>query len=338
MDTIESNNIKSVGEFVSYIRNRIQEANRNWMEIAQAFAEAEEMYGSGSERFKQLREQTNFSRSKIAKLLAIVSSERLKKYAVQLSSVQSWGTLYAIETLTDDQFNKLKEQYKFDDPYTVAPFISQTDVDKIRRGAVERSMFRGYAVIQVDDEAVKGGLLSGAEFEELERLLAKIEQLSSYVKLKRSDADEKQEISRMNQIFEKVKQVTRRHYLEAVNATLERRVKYKGESQTAYEVRCFGKNKSELMGDLHFNAEEAFKWIGANYDMATFYNEAEEEVSKAEKARMNKFANKVLSRPAIIKEPVYEEAETTAAPKNWFFKGVGSQKASFEKSKFSFSA
>ena len=331
MDITKISNMKPVEEFVSYIRNRVQGANRNWIEIAQAFAEAEEMYGTASERFKQLREQTDFSRSKITKLLAIVSSERLKKYAVQLSSVQSWGTLYAIESLTDEQFNKLKEQYKFDNLLTVAPFISQTNVDKIRKGAVERSLFRGYVTIQVDEEAVKGGLLSGAEFEELERLLAKVEQVSSYVKMKRSDVDEKEQVSWLNRVSEKVKQVVRRHYLEAINATLERHKKQKGEAQLSFEARCLGRSKSELMGDLQADAEEAFKWIGAHYDVATFYNEAEDDVNKTDRAKMTKYARKVLERPADIKELAYDEAAAMAEADKQFSEKRGTQEATKEK-------
>lgn len=311
MDITKLVNVKPVEDFVSYIRNRIESANRNWIEIAQAFAEAKDMYGNGSKNFKDLCERTNFSQSKIAKLLAIVSSDRLKKYAVQLSSVHSWGTLYAIASLTDEQFNQFREHYKLDDPATVAPFISQEDVAKLRKGPMQQSVFRSYSVIQIDDEAVKGGLLSGAEFEELERLLAKIEQMSSYVKVKRSEIEEKQEISRMNLIFEKVKQVTRRHYLEAINAIKERRKKQKGETKYDFVVRCFGKNEAELMADLQVDPKTAFEAIGAQYDMASFYNEAEAEVNNAEKVRMSKYAQKVLSRPININASSRNETDET---------------------------
>jgi len=309
MDITKISNTKPVDEFVSYIRNRLQGANRNWIEIAEAFAEAEEMYGSGSERFKQLREQTNFSRSKIAKLLAIVNSERLKRYAVKLASVQSWGTLYAISSLTHEQFEKLKQKYELDNPSTVAPFISQTDVDKIRKGEVKRSFFRGYVSIQVDDEAVKGGLLSGVEFEQLEKLLGEIEALSSYVNLKRTDIEEKAEVSRLQLIMEKVKQVTRRRYVAAINATLERRKKTKGENRNNLTIRCFGKSETELMTDLQVDPEQAFEAIGANYDMATFYNDAEDEVNKAERAKMDKFAKKVINRPVVENEATFDHEE-----------------------------
>lgn len=302
-------NVKSVDEFASYIRTRFQLVNKNWWEIAAAFAEAREMFGTESKSFKTLREITRFSESTITKLISIVSSERLKKYAVQLSSVQSWGTLYAISSLTEEQFEALKKNYKLDDPQTVAPFMTQTDVSKFKKQVVERSVFRGYAVIQVDDQAVKGSLLTGVEFEQLQRLLTKIESLSSYIAVKRVLNEEKLELSRLNRIDAKSKQIARRAYTEEINSILARHPKQKDENRSAHEVRVLGANITELMTDLEIDAAEAFKWLGLHYDVAGFYNKAEEEVCAAELLLADKYAKKVLSRQLVEKEPAYDEAE-----------------------------
>ena len=37
-------NTKTVNEFADYIQKRLQAANKNWLLIAEAFAEAKEMY------------------------------------------------------------------------------------------------------------------------------------------------------------------------------------------------------------------------------------------------------------------------------------------------------
>ena len=54
-------NTKTVGEFVASIRNSLEKSNKAWVEIANAFAEAREMFGSGSDSFKRLLKETKFS-------------------------------------------------------------------------------------------------------------------------------------------------------------------------------------------------------------------------------------------------------------------------------------
>ena len=332
MDMMSSTNTKSVEEFASYIQKRVQSNTQNWWEIAEAFAEARDMYGSGSSAFKQLREMVRLSESTITKLMAIVSSDRLRKYAVSLSSVHSWGTLYAISTLNEEQFAEFKLKYKLDDPDTLAPFITQGEVSRFRKEPSERSVFRGYAMIQVDDEAVKGGLLSGSEFDELQKLLSQMEALSSYIAVKRMVNDEKEELSRLSRIEEKVQQIIRRKYLEGINATMARHKCRQDEKQSAFKARVLGKNQEELLGDLRSDAHEAFMYLGLDYSMGAFYKEAESEVNDAELARMDRFAKKVLSRLPVVKEPEEdEEAALEQLMKDYAAKG-GFKK--FDKSRF----
>ena len=115
MTDITLSNQKSVQEFTTYILERIQASNKNWWEIAQAFSEAREMYGFESDSFKKLCTETKFSKSKASKLATIAMSERLKMYAAKLLAVHSWGTLYAITTLNDQQFQDLKQKLRLDD-------------------------------------------------------------------------------------------------------------------------------------------------------------------------------------------------------------------------------
>lgn len=310
MDITKFENTKTVDEFVADIQKNIQASTKNWWQIALAFAEAKEMYGTGSQRFKELSERTNFSVSKIAKLISIVSSERLKQYARKLSSVHSWGTLYAITTLTDEQFAAFKEKYELDKPDQIVRFISQEDVDSFRKVAKERSLFKGYAIIQVDDEAVKGGLLTGVEFEELQKLLKKVEALSSYVAVKPITNDEKEELTRLTRIENKVQQLIRKAYMDCINARLEFYKKNKDERQSAFEARVLGMDREELMADFKIDAREAFKYLGLEYDMAAFYKEAEAEVNASEVARTDRYAKKVLSRPPVAKEAEYDDTES----------------------------
>jgi len=328
MDIIKLANTKPVEEFVSFISTRLKTANKSWLEIAEAFAEAQEMYGSASKSFKDLCELTRFSQSTIAKLISIVNSDRLKKYDVQLSSVQSWGTLYAIASLTEEQFEMLKANFKLDDTKTIAPFITQSDVESLKRAPKVPSLFKGYAVIQVDDEAVKGGLLTGDEFNELQELLERLERMSSYIAVKKLVNEEKEELSRLNRIEHKVQQHIRRSYLEGINAILARNIKLKDEKRYAFEVRILGKNRDELMLNLQLDAKEAFGYLGLEYDMAVFYMKAEADVNTTENARIDKFAKKVLSRPPVVKEPEYCEADAWEEFKQQFTKAKSDKRFS----------
>jgi len=307
MNITHAQNTKSVEEFAAYIQRRLQSNTRNWWEVATAFSEARDMYGTGSKQFKELSKITRFSESTIAKMISIINSDRLKKYAVSLSSVHSWGTLYAISSLTDEQFEALKVKYKLDEPKTLAPFITQADVSRFKKEPSKRSVFRGYAVVQVDDEAVKGGLLDGKEYEELLKLLEKMESLSSYVAVKRVGNDEKEELSRLNLLENKVQQIIRRLYIEGINATLAKYTLNKGETTAVLRTRILGKNRDELMMDFELDAEEAFKYLGLDYNMAAFYKQAESEVNAAERALADKYAKKVLSRLPVMKEPEEDE-------------------------------
>ena len=307
MNITHAQNTKSVEEFAVYIQRRLQSNTRNWWEVATAFSEARDMYGTGSKQFKELSKITRFSESTIAKMISIINSDRLKKYAVSLSSVHSWGTLYAISSLTDEQFEALKVKYKLDEQQTLAPFITQADVSRFKKEPSKRSVFRGYAIVQVDDEAVKGGLLDGKEYEELLNLLEKMETLSSYVAVKRVGNDEKEELSRLSRVDNKVQQIIRRVYTEGINAALAKYTLNKGETTAVLRTRVLGKNRDELMMDFELDAEEAFKYLGLDYNMAAFYKQAESEVNAAERALADKYAKKVLSRLPVVKEPEEDE-------------------------------
>lgn len=307
-------NSKSVKDFAVYIQTRSQEINKNWFQIAEAFAEAKDMFGSGSSAFKELAKITRYSQSSISKLISIVNSDRLKRYAVQFSSVQGWSTLYAITILTDEQFDRFLRHLNISDTDQIAQFITIGDVNRFRKEAREKSFFRGYAVVQVDDEAVKGGLLSGSEFELLQKLLAEIETISSYVVIKRAVLSDKEELSRLTRIEDKVQQLIRRRYQEVINARLAKYSKHKGEHSTDHEVRALGKNREELKLDFDINPAEVLAYLGIEYDLATFYRDAERDVNAAEFQREERYAKKVLSRPPVVEKP---ELDSNAGEEGW---------------------
>ena len=163
-------NTKSVNDFIGYIRERLAQSTTSWREIAEAFAEAKEMFGGESDSFRNLCKETNFSKSTAHKLAAIASSERLAKYREKLSVVHSWGTLYAITALTDEKFKVLCERYNLDDPSASRPILTQSLVEAVRKEKTEKSSLRVYATIYVDVDAMKADLFDGDHIASLRSL------------------------------------------------------------------------------------------------------------------------------------------------------------------------
>ena len=88
MTNTYGSNQKTVEEFIEYIRERLEELTKSWREIASAFAEAKDMFGIESDRFKRLCKETKFSTSKACKLASVASSERLKTHEKAFSAAQ----------------------------------------------------------------------------------------------------------------------------------------------------------------------------------------------------------------------------------------------------------
>lgn len=287
--------MKSVAEFVSYIRERLQNSNRNWWEIALAFAEAREMYGIDSGRFKDLCSETGFGISKATKLAKIAESDRLKAYSEKLSAVHSWGTLYAITTLNEAKFDELKKAFKLDEGDGVVPFITQQAVEKIRKGPTEKSFLKNYAVIQLDEDALKGGLLDAGELAEIYRLIAQIDNVSSYVRVKPTEIDEKNSMFWLNRIEDKANQLARKALSEAVSERIGSRKKATWEKQENFEINCIGMSRRELFMMFNNNPEEAFDYFGIEYDYAKYHRQAEKDIG----SKQDKYAERAMSHPTV---------------------------------------
>lgn len=296
MTNITISNLKPVSEFASYIKERIQNQTKNWWEIAEAFAEAREMYGFESDSFKKLCLDTKFSKSKASKLATIAQSERLKTYGSKLSAVHSWGTLYAITTLDEVQFQELKQVLALDNPNKPAPFITQAEVERYKRKKFERSFFKNYAVIQIDEEALKGELLTGDDCEALNELIEKIEALTSYVKVRHMKLDEKDASNYMIRLEQKAQQLVRQQFYESVMSKLSGKKRPKHEPQESFESRILGMSRRELNLKLNDSPKEAFEYLGLEYDESKFYSEAQSALSKT----AERFAKKVLDRLSTI--------------------------------------
>lgn len=299
-------NTKSVTDFVHYIRERLERSATAWREIAQAFAEAKDMYGGDSKLFKELCQETSFSKSSAHKLAAIASSERLRQYSDKLSLVHSWGTLYAISALAEEKFRLLCEKYRLDDPNAVAPCLTQAMVEAVRKGTPERTSLRVYATVYVDEDAMKAGLLEGEHLASLEDALDTLQKTLPYVKITRTGIDEKVESDYLDRVQRKVVELARKEFAKELTALGKRLKKTKPRymSEKDHFSKSMGINRQELWEMFETNPKEAFGYLGGKeYDEAALYDRAMDEVSKrtaslAEKVRKSRapyeYANTIV--------------------------------------------
>ena len=286
-------NQKPVEDFISYIRERVGTATRNWREIAQAFAEAKEMYGADSDAFKRLCKATKFTRSTADRLAKVAASARLKEHEPELAAVHSWSTLHAITLLDDAQFAQLLKERSGD-------FITESMVAALRKGPpAKKDSWGVFATIYVDQNAMKGQLFNGDHVEALRELLSRAQTDIPYLKVTESHAEEKIESHFQARVAAESKCILRAKLNSAIDGYARSAkmppLNEKGKLKSPVARRdwvianCFG-TRAELMADFEENPKKAFEQLSSDlYDQGQVWNEA---VSKVMTQR-DKFAEKL---------------------------------------------
>ena len=273
-------NEKTVQDFVDYISDRMKVINTAWIDIAKALYEARQMYGNDSDKYKKVLIGTKISKSTANKFIAIASSNRLEEYREKLSLISSWGTLYAIHSLSEDNFTILKQTYKLDDKNAVPPFITLNNVTNIVKGKSVFNPYKVYSKILIDEEALRGNLVDGETIAEIESLLRQIETTFPYIKLVRSGIDEKVESDFMNKVNEKKQFLERKQFNQAIKSKLETRKKFKDEDTINFENRVLGMSRRELNLMYLDDPKKAFAYLGFELDEVDLYNEAMQAANK----------------------------------------------------------
>jgi hypothetical protein len=293
-------NTKSVTDFVHYIRERLERSATAWREIAQAFAEAKDMYGGDSKLFKELCKETSFSKSSAHKLAAIASSERLAKYSGKLAHVHSWGTLYAITALSEEKFKVLCERYKLDEPDATAPCLTQAMVEAVRKEKPEKTSLKVYAMIYVDEEAMRAGLIEGEHLETLEEVLDTLQKTLPYVKITRTGVDEKVQSDYFDRVQRKMVELARKDFAKELKAIDNRLKPDKRSDETMKQcfTRAMCMSRDELWEMFETDRKGAFGYLGGDeYDEAALYNRAMDEMNKQDV----KLADRVRQRTTPYK-------------------------------------
>ena len=182
--------LKSIQDFanetpVAYyavkIKAEMKTATGAWRAVAELFAAAANEFSTDSDKFKSLMKATNFSRSKVYKLIATATDERLKMYEDKLQSVIAWTVMYEITTLTNDEFQKFIASVDSDTVIT----IKEVNAARVKE-TLPPDPYKTVFSIQIDVNAIKAQLFSGKDLQELVAALETIQNTMNYVRVKKT--------------------------------------------------------------------------------------------------------------------------------------------------------
>lgn len=137
--------ICKISAYTNRIYDLVENSSKSWMQIADVLLDAKTHLNKNE--IKQFRKSIKFTYSTEQKLIKIAKCDRIKKYKDRLSRIESWGTLYQVTLLDDEQFAEFEKQFLSS---SSPQYFKRSDVEKIRNGEKERSSFRLLAKIAID--------------------------------------------------------------------------------------------------------------------------------------------------------------------------------------------
>lgn len=258
-------NEATVAYYADQIKHEMKTATGAWRAVANLFASASNEFGTDSDKFKALVKETNFSRSKVYKLIAIANDGRLKMYEDTLQCVMAWTVMYEITTLKDHEFQRFTNIVYGDTVITIKEVNAARDKE-----IVIADPFKTLFSIQIDENALKAQLFSSDEYQELLDAIETIQNTMNYVRVQQTSVFEN-DVARFHSQVERV-------YHKLVR-------KAWNDEKTEFFTRC--KHKStieEVKEDIQVqfdngDYEEAFSWIGSDaFDQGEIWSNACEKV------------------------------------------------------------
>lgn len=172
-----NSNFAAPAEFIDRIASELQATSTSWSRIGSALSEAEEVFGNGSKAFKQILKATKFSRGTATKLVKVARSERLREHAKVFAKCQAWTTLYEVTTLSEEQFAELL------DSVADGEIVTFGMIRKVKGAAKEADPYKVAFTVRIDENALKGGLIDGTDFERLLDLIAQIQDTVPFIRV-----------------------------------------------------------------------------------------------------------------------------------------------------------
>ena len=183
--TQDISNEAAVAYYADKIKSEVKTATGAWRNVAELFAAASNEFGTDSDKFKALVKATNFSRSKVIKLIAIANDERLKAHEAKFQRLDAWTVMYEITTLTEDEFQKLVSAITSETVIT----IKEVNAARVKE-PVTVDPYKTVFSIQIDVNAIKAQMFSGTEYQELVDAIETIQNTMNYVRVQETNVFE----------------------------------------------------------------------------------------------------------------------------------------------------
>lgn len=275
----KASNMISPLEFITIIMTELENSVKSWTTIAQAFADAEDQFGYSSDCFKSILKETKFTVATATKLVKIARSDRLKRHGDVFAKVHAWTVLYAITTLTDDQFDRLLASVG-DGAVVTSSMVTRAKDEK-----KDTDPYKTIFNIRIDENALRGDLFDGQDYATLHGLIDEIQKLIPYIRIDAIDRFETNVAWEMTGIQKQYDKIVKRKFDEAISAYK----KHSPEWQTyAKNPKKYNKPRianfddtAEAYAVMRENPAEAFAALGSDlYDMSAIWNEASQAFSK----------------------------------------------------------
>lgn len=275
---VMNSNMKMVSDFACEIRGYMEDATVAWKNVASAFAQALEMYGFKSGEFRELCDETGFSKSKAYKLAKIAECDRLKAHQGLFAAVESWTVLYAISSLKEHEFERLKEKATDRLGFAKHGMLTMRTVSACKDRVKQDREFSTYAVIKIDYKMLIAQKVEGQHVEDFEELLKDIEERVPYLLIEKTNVVEDAQKRYADEIQRKMIELARKNYNSALTAGLKRQKKHTHESASEHFSRVFNMNRDEARAAFAANIKNAFGHIGEEYDESHYWTEAQKIV------------------------------------------------------------
>lgn len=290
---VTKSNETAVDTYVDRIKQHLSDATFAWRQISEILAAAADEFGLDSDRMKSLRKKTKFSKSKVSKLIAIATNKRLRDHYATFQSTEAWTVLYEITKLTDDEFTKLIDSLDDDQ------IVTQADVNSAKTKIVaEVDPYKTVFNIQIDVNAIKCGIFTGDDYEELREAIETIQNTLNHVRVTETNQFENDAARFCAEIEREFDRLTREEFNEA-------KKRYKKQAKDKSMMGIYSEDELNfLMHNKEY--ETAFGALGSDqFDQTRLYNEAIKKVYEKRQKKFgplvrphNEFANTALQTAA----------------------------------------
>lgn len=171
-------NVTSTFEFIQTINSELSAVTKSWKRIAQAFYDADEQFSSSSDEFKAIMKATGFNLATATKLVKIAQSKRLKRHADVFAKVHAWTVLYAVTTLTDEEFARLLVLIPEGSVVKSSMVAKAKETEK-----KETDPYKPIFTIRIDENALRGDLFDDDDYANLHNLVAEIQKSIPYLRV-----------------------------------------------------------------------------------------------------------------------------------------------------------